>query len=109
MTDNLIRLDLSKFTRPDVVKIEDIGRKLRLMHRWFRFERREDDNDVGGDCYMIYSGDKGPRTYVTYSLWRLYDGEYELRDPQRKELLASARSIDRVIENIPDEFFYTGR
>lgn len=109
MADNLVRLDLSKFTRSDVVKIEDIGRKLRLMHRWFRYERREEDADNGGDCYFIFSGDKGPRTYVTYSLWRLYDGGYELRNPQRKELLAAARSIDRVIDKIPDDFFYTAR
>jgi hypothetical protein len=109
MTGNLVRLDLSRFSRTDIIKIEDIGRKLRLMHRWFRYERREEDSGDGADCYMIFSGDRGPRTYVSYSIWRLYDGGYELRDPQRKQLLASARSIDGVIDALPDDFFYTAR
>lgn len=107
MTENLVRLDLSRFSQSDIGKIVDIGRKLRLMHRWFRHERREEDNGDGGDCYMIFSGDRGPRAYISYSIRRLYDGGYELRDPRRKELLASARSIDRVIDAIPDDFFHT--
>ncbi|MEE2970986.1 MAG: hypothetical protein VX741_12745 [Pseudomonadota bacterium] len=109
MVENPIQLNLSQFSRSDIDKIEKIGRKLRLMHRWFRHERREEDNGDGGDSYMIFSGDRGHRTYVSYSIRRLYGGGYELRDPKRKELLAAARSIDSVIAAIPDDLFYTGR
>jgi hypothetical protein len=108
MTNNLVQLDLSRFSRSDIAKIENLGQKLRLMHRWFRFERREEDTGDGGDGYLLYSGDRGPRNYVSYGIHRLYDGAYELRDPRRKTVLASARSIDEVIDALPEDFFYTG-
>jgi len=109
MAENLVRLDLSRFSQSDIAKIDNIGRKLRLMHRWFRHEHREEDNGDGGNCYVIFSGDRGPRNYVSYNIRRLYDGGYELRDPRRMELLASSRDIDTVIASIPDDFFYTSR
>ena len=37
--DNLVRLDLSPFSRADLDKIEALGKKLRLLYRWSRSER----------------------------------------------------------------------
>lgn len=106
MTDNLFRLDLSRLTRSDIAKIQGLRRKLRLMHRWFRCERLEAG---GADGFALYSGDRGPRTYVSYQLVRQPGGSYELIDPRGDDVpLATARTIDGVIDALPEDFFYTG-
>ena len=39
MGDNLVRLNLSRFTARDVRKIGELGDKMRLLHRWLRCYR----------------------------------------------------------------------
>jgi hypothetical protein len=103
MAADLVRLDLSRFTRADIDKIEQLGSKLRLMHRWFRYERLVDQ---GVHAIEIYSGDRGPRRYIGYRIVRREDGEYELYGRRDTALLARSRSIDAVLHGIPDDFFY---
>ncbi len=106
MTENLVPLDLSRFTRADLEKIEGLSRKLRLMHRWFRSDRLDGETR---DTFALYSGDRGPRPYVGYRIARREDGVYELINPKGGQVLSSGRSINAVIQAIPDDFFYTGR
>ncbi len=58
MADNLVRLDLSRFSARDARKIDELGDKMRLLHRWFRCERA---SEPGGEAFAVYSGDRGPR------------------------------------------------
>lgn len=102
--DNLIPLDLSKFSRADIAKIEGIGEKLRLMRRWFRFEI---DEGEGRAEARIYSGDRGPERYAHCRIVRSRDGSYELYTAESETALAQSRAMDAVIDAIPDEFFYT--
>jgi len=112
MADNLLKLDLSRFTRSDVSKIHRLQGKLRLMHRWFRCERIDPENPGNQgeiDTFAIYSGDRGPKQYVCYHINRLADGAYELRRPPSETPIARGRALDSVIAALPDDFFYTPR
>lgn len=102
--DNLVSLDLSKFSRADIAKIEGIGEKLRLMRRWFRYDI---DDTEGRAEARIYSGDRGPARYARCRIVRSQDGSYELYIEGAESPLAQARTMDAVIDAIPDEFFYT--
>ncbi len=103
MADNLVRHDLSRFTARDVGKIGDLGDKMRLLHRWFRRERQDGPD---GDAVAIYSGDRGPRRYAGYRIMRHEGGAYRLVEGDGGKLLAEARTIDAVIDAIPDDFYY---
>ncbi len=102
MADNLVRLDLSRFSARDIRKIDELGDKMRLLHRWFRSERL---SDAGGEAYAIYSGDRGPRRYSSYRIVRHQDGAYGLREGDGGKALATGRTIDEVIDAIPGDFY----
>ncbi len=106
MADNLLRLDLSRFTSRDVDKIDRLGDKMRLLHRWFRRERLD---DAGGEAFAIYSGDRGKRRYASYRIVRHADGAYGLLDGDRGTALADGRTIDEVIDALPSDFYYPER
>lgn len=103
MAENLVRLDLGRFTPADVSKILGLQSKLRLMHRWFRHERATAD---GTDAITVYSGDRGPRPYASYRFVRHGDGRYELFDARTRASLARGRTVDAVMQALPDDFFY---
>ncbi len=103
MSENLLSLDLGRFTRSDVDKLHALRARLRLMHRWFRCERLAGE---GGDGMVLYSGDRGPRRYASYRISRAEDGIYALHDHRTGRRLAAARAIDRVIDALPDDFFH---
>ena len=104
MADKLVRLDVSRFSKSDVHKVQALGDKLKLMRRWFRCERRQES---GHDCFVVYSGDRGPTPYSLYHIVRNADGSYNLVDPKRAKTLASARTIDVVIDALPNDFYYS--
>ena len=106
MADNLVQLDLSRFTARDVRKIGELGHKMRLLHRWFRCERLADAN---GDSFKVYSGDRGPRRYANYRISRHADGTYSLTDGDDGVELARGRTIDVVIDALPNDFYYPKR
>ena len=106
MADNLVRLDLSRFTARDLRKIHRLGDKMRLLHRWFRGDRITGRD---GDGFAIYSGDRGPKPYASYRIVRFADGAYGLLDGISGDALATGRTVDAVMEAIPDDFYYPGR
>ena len=106
MTDNLVRLDLSRFTTRDVRKIGELGDKMQLLHRWFRYERLD---GADGEAFKIYSGDRGPRRYASYQISRREDGTYQLIEGDNGTQLAHGRTIDEVIDALPGDFYYPER
>ncbi len=106
MADNLVRLDLSRFTARDVRKIGELGDKMRLLHRWFRCERLDGPD---GEAFAIYSGDRGPRRYASYRIMRHEDGAYGLVEGDGGKVLAEGRTIDEVIDAVPGDFYYPRR
>ena len=106
MADNLVRLDLSRFTARDVRKIGELGDKMRLLHRWFRCERLGGSD---GEAFAIYSGDRGPRRYASYRIVRHEDGTYGLIEGDGDKPLADGRTIDEVIDALPGDFYYPER
>ena len=106
MTDNLVRLDLSRFTARDVRKIGELGDKMHLLHRWFRCERQ---NDSDGEAFKIYSGDRGPRRYASYQISRHDNGTYSLIEGDGGTELAHGRTIDKVIDALPGDFYFPKR
>ncbi len=106
MADNLVQLDLSRFTARDIRKIDELGDKMRLLHRWFRCER-QDRSD--GEAFAIYSGDRGPRRYASYRIVRHQDGTYGLSEGDGGKALANGRTIDEVIGALPSDFYYPER
>jgi hypothetical protein len=106
MTDNLVRFDVSRFSKSDVHKVQALGDKLKLMRRWFRCERQQAS---GHDRFVVYSGDRGPTQYAVYHIVRNADGGYALLDPKSSRTLASARTVDVVIDALPNDFYYSAR
>ena len=104
MSENLIELDLSRFTRSDRDKIRELGNKLKLMRRWFRHEVARTEE---GDVVQLYSGNRGPAQYAHYRIMRDHAGGYTLFRGATEEQILEARTIDAVIEVIPDDFFYS--
>ena len=100
---NIARLDMAKLTRRDVDKIYSLSAKLKLMHRWYRCER---SLDQARDQIAIFSGDRSYTPYASYRIARQNDGAYLLSDHRTGRELASARSIDPIIDAIPDDFYY---
>lgn len=103
-SDNLVSLDLSPFSRADIDKIVKLGEKQRLLYRWFRSERV---TQAGRDQYMIYSGARGRTPYAAYRVVRHRDGHYELANHRSGATIVSGRTIDEVIDRLPDDFFYS--
>jgi hypothetical protein len=104
MTDNLVRLDVSRFSKSDVSKVQALGDKLKLMRRWYRCERQQGS---GHDRFVVYSGDRGPTPYSVFHIVRNPDGSYALFDPKADKTLVSARTIDAVIDALPNDFYYS--
>jgi hypothetical protein len=102
--DNLIQLDRSPFSDADLKKIEALGDKLRLLYRWFRTERT---TQPGIDQFKLYSGARSRTPYAAYRVERHSDGRYKLADQRANEILAEGRTLDDVIDKLPDDFFYS--
>ncbi len=103
--DNLLTLDLARFSRRDLDKIAALSGKLALMHRWYRTERR---SVAGSEQVAIFSGDRSSTPYAGYRITRLEDGAYRLSDYRTGRVLATARAIDAVLEAIPGDFYHSG-
>jgi hypothetical protein len=104
MSDNLVPLDMSAFSRADLEKITALGEKQRLLYRWFRYERK---TEPGCDRIFLYSGARGRNPYASYCVARHRDGHYELLNGRARESLATGRTLDDAIAAIPDDFYYS--
>lgn len=102
--DNLVRLDRSPFSGADIQKIQALGEKQRLLYRWFRSERL---TRPGLDQYLLYSGARSRTPYAAYRVERYSDGTYRLLNQRTDELLAQGRTLDEVLDRLPDDFFYS--
>jgi len=102
--DNLIQLDMSAFSRADLDKILALGKKQRLLYRWFRCERK---TEPARDSYLVYSGARGRTPYAAYRFERRSDGRYRLIDGRSGETIAQARTLDEVMAHLPENFFYS--
>ena len=103
MTDNLVTLDLRRFTPADAAKIDALQKKVAMMRRWCRCERLAQD---GHDIYALYSGDRGRQPYASYRIVRLGDGTYALHDGRSDRLVGQGRTIDAAIDALPDDFYF---
>lgn len=106
MSGNVVTLDLARFTASDKNKIERLKRRVWLMHRWCRCDLMERD---GRQHFALYSGDRSGTPYASYRLRRDAAGAYALLDGRSGETLARARTIDRVIDALPDDFYHARR
>jgi len=104
LPENLVELDLSSFSKGDIKCVKDLGRKQRLCYRWFRYER---SSQPGLDQFVIYSGARGRTPYASYRIQRHPDAHYTLSSHRTKENIASGRTIQSVIDHLPDDFFYS--
>lgn len=104
MNDNLVTLDLTRFTQADTQKLADLQKKVTMMRRWCRYERAEKD---GRDTFELYSGDSGAQPYARYKITRREDGGYALADGRSDAHIADGRTIDSVIDALPDDFYFT--
>lgn len=102
--DNLVRLDRSPFSGADLQKIQALGEKQRLLYRWFRCERL---TRPGLDQVVLYSGARSRTPYAAYRVERHGDGTYKLVNQRSDELLAAGRTLDDVLDRLPDDFFYS--
>ena len=102
--DNLVQLDRSPFSQADLRKIRALGEKQKLMYRWFRSERI---TQPGLDQFKVYSGARSRTPYAAYRIERYGDGTYKLFNHRTDELLAEDRTIDAVLDKLPDDFFYS--
>lgn len=102
--DNLVRLDRSPFSNADLQKIQALGEKQRLLYRWFRCERQ---TRPGLDQFLLYSGARSRTPYAAYRVERHGDGTYRLANQRTDEPLAAGRTLDEVLERLPEDFFYS--
>jgi len=102
-TGNVVPFDLGRFTERDAAKLARLRDRLRLMHRWYRCERTLRE---GLDTFLIYSGDRGPARYSAYRITRRRDGRYELASERTGQTITIARTIDLVLDALPDDFYY---
>ena len=102
--ENLVQLDLSPFSKSDLAKIRDLAEKQKLLYRWFRSERV---SRPGLDQFLLYSGTRGKNPYAAYRVERYRDGTYKLASQRTDELLATGRTLDEVLTELPDDFFYS--
>ena len=103
MSDNVVALNLARFTAADARKIEELQQKVWMMRRWCRFDRIEKG---GAEVIHLYSGDRSRQPYASYRLTRSKIGAYDLFDGRSGEKLAVGRTIDDVIDALPEDFYY---
>ncbi len=103
-SDNLVRLDLSPFSRADLAKLKKLGDKQRLLYRWFRSERLTTE---GCDAVVLYSGARGRRPYAAYRVERHRDGGYVLLDQRSEEQIHTGRTLDEALDALPEDFYYS--
>ena len=103
MSDNVVALDLARFTAADAKKIEGLQQRVWMMRRWCRFDRIEKD---GAETIHLYSGDRSRQPYANYRLSRSKTGAYDLFDGRSGKKLATGRTIDDVIDALPEDFYY---
>jgi hypothetical protein len=101
---NLVALDLSRFSRGDIAKMEKLGEKQRLLYRWFRLER---NTEPGLDQCVMYSGARGYSPYAAYRVARHRDGRYELFDQRSSNSIIEGRTINSALEALPEDFYYS--
>ena len=104
-SDNLVRLDLSPFSRADLVKLGKLGDQQHLLYRWFRSDRI---TAKGCDALVLYSGARGRSPYAAYRVERRRDGGYALLDQRSGEELRTGRTLDAMLDALPEDFFYSG-
>ncbi len=102
--DNLVQLDRSPFSQADLIKIQGLGDKQKLIYRWFRSERITQPRL---DQLKVYSGTRGRSPYAAYRVERHGDGVYRLFNQRTDEVLAEGRTLDTVLDELPDDFFYS--
>jgi hypothetical protein len=102
--DNLITLNLSPFSRADIAKIAALGDKQRLLYRWFRSERV---SEAGLDRCFLYSGARGRAPYASYLVERHRNGRYRLVDQRKDEAICRVRTLDEVLDALPEDFYYS--
>lgn len=104
MNAELITLDLTRFTHADLQKLEGLKKKVFTMRRWCRYERIV---KAGREMYALYSGDRGPQAYASYVVARRENGAYILQDGRSEAPIADGRTIDTVIDALPEDFYFT--
>ena len=100
----LVARDISRFSRGDITKMEKLGEKQRLLYRWFRLER---STEPALDQCVIYSGARGFSPYAAYRVARHRDGRYELLDQRSGDSILKGRTLDSVLEALPEDFYYS--
>lgn len=104
MTDNLVSLDLRRFSPTDIEKIDALRKKVTMMRRWCRCDLVKRD---GQEQYALYSGDRGRQPYSSYRIVRRDDGSYALHDGRTDDLIGEGRTIDAAIDALPDDFYFS--
>ena len=102
--DNIVELDLSPFSKDDIEKIKALGRKQKLCYRWFRFHRK---TEAGLDQILLYAGSRGRSPYSSYRVDRYRDAQYTLVNQRTGETIVTGRTIESVLDFLPDDFFYS--
>ena len=102
--DNIVELDLSPFSKDDIEKIKALGIKQKLCYRWFRFHRK---TEAGLDQILLYAGSRGRSPYSSYRVDRYRDAQYTLVNQRTGETIVTGRTIESVLDFLPDDFFYT--
>jgi len=102
--DNIVELDLSPFSKDDIEKIKALGIKQKLCYRWFRYHRI---SEVGLDQILLYSGSRGQSLYSSYRVDRCRDAQYSLVSQRTGETIVTGRTIESVLDCLPDDFFYS--
>ena len=103
MSDNLVNLDLRRFTPADAEKIDALQKKVWMMRRWCRCDHLTGDD---GEEFALYSGDRGRQPYASYRIVRRDDGVYVLSDGRTGDAIVEGRTIDSVIAALPDDFYF---
>ena len=102
--DNIVELDLSPFSKDDIEKVKALGIKQKLCHRWFRYHRI---TEVGLDQILLYAGSRGRSPYSSYRVDRYRDAQYSLVSQRTEETIVTGRTIESVLNYLPDDFFYS--
>ena len=102
--NNIIELDFSKFSKDDLFEVEALGKKQKLLYRWFRFERV---TEPGLDQLVFYSGARGRTPYAAYRVNRHRDGRYALVNHRTGETITESRTLNSALNKLPDDFYYS--
>lgn len=104
VTNNIIELDLSSFSKEDIEMIEALGEKQQLCYRWFKYQR---ETEPGLDQFFLYSGNRGRTPYSCYRIDRHRDAQYSLISHRTGETIITGRTLEAVLNHLPDDFFYS--